>query len=154
MSHHLVPTPETFGINLLAAGVGDDYIVNLRAPPFGLLAAHAAASAVEFEADVAFGPGGQPLAMPRSTSTLIRIVLDLEHVPQYQFDQYARIVAKIAANDFFDDTDFYTRISPIGLDTWEADKWALVSTTDGWRQDSTGRWSGRVELMRRGTVDI
>lgn len=91
-----------------------------------------------------FGPGGEPIPQPAHLYAEDVISLDLEEVPGWQFEAYRDFVDRL-----FDRRVAFT---VPGDGTFGSEVWTLISTTEGWVETRHGRWSGHLELWKRGTA--
>lgn len=134
------PTSDTHGIFVPSLSRR----INLRGLPWGLPHEHdpdQAIARIPVRSDV--GPSGQPFGQPLHQYAEDRIRLELMHVPDVQYQKLAVVMPLLK--------DFTVRYSPLGSVSYMADEWVLVSTAADWIQDdATGRWSGVLELWRRG----
>ena len=89
----------------------------------------------------------QPLSQPLHLFKEDRVRAELENIPDIQVQAYKLIIAAFARSGTPS-----VSLSPMGQTTYTTTGWTLISTMEGWAETSYKRWSGVLELAKKGAA--
>lgn len=117
--------------------------LSLPGLPWGLPAGHDPALTQRIPIEWQEGPAGVPLSQPRHDALEDQVLLEVEEIPSSAYRLFLFL-----QRDAEEDATF--QYSPLGTASYTSSGWRLVTTSQDWVQQWSGRWNARIHLVRKG----